>query len=211
MSEKFDVSRPLFLGPKAARENTTVDHIRRAVKALNTGTGVPYGTLEEHLLRNYTPGKSANYGAPFIKSYVRDAVSKYDYLSHTDEGHDYEVVPLVAKKAAKPKAPSKNRLHELEILRVIRDEGQVSDAGDVDNTQFTPEDIAEELGRTQKTVDASIKALAEEGNLRLESVDGNKPGDKVTYVYLTAQGYATLNEAVPIKQDAEIDTSVTAE
>lgn len=211
MSEKFDVSLPLFLGPKAARENTTVDHIRRAVKALDTGTGVPYGALEEHLLRNYSPGKSANYGAPFIKSYVRDAVSKYDYLAHTDKGHDYEVIPLVAKKAAKPKAPSKNRLHDLEILRVIRDEGEVSDAGDVDNTQFTPEDIAEELKRTQKTVDATIQVLAKEGNLRLETVEGNKPGDKVTYVYLTAQGYGVLNEAIPIKDDAPLDTTVTAE
>ncbi len=197
MATKLDTSRPLFMGSRAVRENTFNDQIRRAVKALDTGTGVTYPQLEEYLLQNYAPAKSANYGPSFIKSYVRDAVNKYDLLSYEDQGHDYaaEAAPLPRTRSTEPRKPGKARVEQLEVARFIRDAGEVADAGDVDNTQITAADIAAELKRRRKTVDRHVETLVEEGLLR---VAGEPSGnDVVEFVYLTGAGLAAVNAMFP--------------
>jgi hypothetical protein len=183
VANKLDMTRPLYMGPNAARENTVVDHIRRAVKALDTGSGVPYAKLEEYMLTNYTPAKSQNYSGSFVKSYVRDAVNKYGHLSHEDFGHDYATETAPAPKPRKPKRIGKAKQEVLSILEFIRTAGEVADAHDVDNTQIGPEDIASELGKRRNWV--------EEGLLRTEGEDGR------TLVYLTAAGLAAINAAEP--------------
>src|ERR1043166_926177 len=193
MATKLDLSRPLFMGPNAARENTVVDHIRRAVQALDTGSGVPYATLEEYLLRNYTPAKSQNYNSRFIKSYVRDAVNKYGHLSYVDEKHEYKAEAGPQPRTPRgPKRPSKAKLETLSVLKFIRDAGEVADAGDVDNTQITPQDIANELGKRQPWVDTRVERAVEEGYARVETTEGQP-----TLVYLTAAGYAAVNAEYP--------------
>ena len=192
MANKLDTARPLFMGPNPARENTVVDHIRRAVAALDKGAGVAYQDLEDYLLQNYTPAKSQNYSGSFVKSYVRDAVNKYGYLSYENGGHDYAAEAAPTPKEPRPKRVSKARREQLELMKWIRDAGEVAHAGDVDNTQITPDDIAGELGRRRNWVDSRVKELCDEGLLRVEENDGSP-----TLVYLTAAGYAAVNAEYP--------------
>jgi DNA-binding MarR family transcriptional regulator len=199
MAIKLDLTRPLFLGAKAVRENTFNDQVRRAVAALDEGEGVPYAKLEDHLLRNYTPAKSANYGPSFIKSYVRDAVNKYDLLSYENGGHEYsaDAAPAARTKTAEPRKPSKARVEQLEVLKFIRDAGEVADAGDVDNTQITAADIASELGKRRKTIDTKVEQLVTEGLARTEDEPTTGENAVVTHVYLTAAGLAAVNAMYP--------------
>lgn len=192
MANKLDLSRPLFMGPTAARENTTVDHIRRAVAALDTdGTGVTYPQLEEYMLRNYTPAKSANYSGSFVKSYVRDAVNKYGYLTYDNAGHEYAVEAGPKPKAPKAKRVTNKQKEILSVLQFIRDAGEVADAHDVDNTNITPEDVAQELGKRKTWVEPRLTAACEQGLARLEDEGGR------TLVYLTPAGFAAVNANDP--------------
>lgn len=191
MANKLDMTRPLYMGANAARENTVVDHIRRAVRALDTGNGVTYAQLEEYMLTNYTPAKSKNYSGSFVKSYVRDAVNKYGYLSHEDLGHDYAVETAPAPKERKPKRVGKAQQEVLSVLKFIRDAGEVADASDVDNTNIGPEDIANELGKRKNWVEGRVDKAVEQGYLRKEEDDGR------TLVYLTAAGFAAANAEDP--------------
>lgn len=191
MPNKLDLARPLFMGPKAARENTTVDHIRRAVAALDTGAGVTYPQLEEYMLRNYTPAKSANYSGSFVKSYVRDAVNKYGYLTYDAGGHEYSVEQGPAPKAPKAKRVTNKQKEVLSILQFVRDAGEVTDAHDVDNTNITPEDIAQELGKRKTWVEPRLTTACEQGLARLEDEAGR------TLVYLTPAGFAAVNTQDP--------------
>jgi DNA-binding MarR family transcriptional regulator len=203
MSTRLDLEKPIYLGPKAAKENSVVDHFRRAVSTLDEGGGVPYAKLEEYLLKNFTPGKSAAYGPSFIRSYVRDAVKEKDgFLSHENTSATYSSTPVGTPRSreAKPKRISKSARENAEILLFIRDAGEVADASDVDNTQITPQDLVSELGRKRKTVDTKVEEFEKEGLLRTE-VNESPSGD-VTYVYLTAAGLARANEVDPKGADS---------
>ena len=203
MVQKLDIEKPLFLGPEPVRENTVMDHVRRAVSALDEGQGVPYGKLEEYLLKNYAPAKSQNYSGSFIKSYVRDGVNKYSQLSYEDGGHEYSAKASPEKtKEVKPKRVTKVREEELALLAVIRDRGEVADASQLDVTQITVEDLVTELGKKTKTIEDRVKKLVEAGDLRVEAVPGNEGDDVVNYVYLTAAGFAAVNAAAPEGADS---------
>ncbi len=198
MAIKLDLARPLFMGKTAAKENTVQDHIRRAVHALDKGNGVPYPQLEEYMLTNFTPSKSKGYGASFIKSYVRDAVNRYDLLSYEQGGYDYAVEATAARtpKEPRPKRVTKARTEQLAVLKFIRDAGEVADASDVDNTQITASDIAQELGKRRTTIDTKVAELVKEGLLRTEEDGGNE------LVYLTAAGLAAVNGEDPAGADS---------
>lgn len=198
MANKLDLEKPLFVGPTAVREGTVVDAIRKAVSELDTGEGVTYPKLEEHMLRSFTPGKSSNYSASYIKSYVRDGVNKYGHLSH-ESGHSYSALAAPEKKerTARARRPSKASQERMDMLRFIRDQGQVTDSSQLDNTQISAEDFAAASGRKQKTIDRMLDELQNEGLVRIDSRDGNVEGDVVRYVFLTPAGYAKINEAVP--------------
>jgi hypothetical protein len=190
MATKLDTDKKLFLGKTAVRESTTFGQIRKAVSELNTGEGVAYADLEAHLLANYKPAKSENYGSAFIKAYVRDAVNKFGHLSHEDLGLDYEVVSPPEKKVAeeKPKALTKAQKNGVEILAVIRDRGEVSDVSEVDASKITTETLVQETKKKTKTIDTLVAALEIDGFARTEKVEDS------TYVFLTPAGFAHVNE-----------------
>lgn len=202
MANKLDVTRPIFMGATAAREGTVVDHIRKAVATLDTGSGVLYADLEAYLLQNYTPSKSKNYDGSFIKSYVRDAVTKYGYLAQEDGGNTYsvEIAPVAKPRApAAPKAPKVNKAREemLSVLRFILEAGEVSGPDDVDQTNITIEDIAQELQRRVNWVELKVEAAVTEGLATAPVEEGRR------MVYLTAQGYAAVAPASAPEAEAE--------
>ena len=190
MANKLDTEKKLFLGAKAVREATTFGAIRKAVADLDKGEGVSYADLEKHMLENFKPAKSESYGPSFIKSYVRDAVNKFGYLSHEDQGHKYEVLAPVEKKAdePKPKKFTKRDNEKLDTLAFVRDRGEVGDVSEIDSTKITSVSIMEETKKKQKTVDKLVEDLEKDGFVRTETVDDS------TYVFLTATGLSYVNE-----------------
>ncbi len=188
MANKLDLTRPLYMGATAARAGTVVDNIRLAVQQLDTGEGVLYPVLEKHLLENYTPAKSANYNASFVKSYVRDAVNKYGFLSYDNGGHAYaaEAGPVARAKTERAPRVSKAKAEVLSVLEFIRTAGEVAGAEDVRNTNITPADVAQELGKRRNWVDGRVAAGVADGLLSLETENGQE------LVYLTADGYAAV-------------------
>lgn len=204
MANKLDTTRPLFLGPVAARAGTVVDHIRKAVAALDTGSGVLYPQLEEYLLKNYTPAKSANYNGSFVKSYVRDAVNKYEYLSYADGGHEYkaETAPQAKPKQARAPRVSKAQQEVLQVLGFIHTAGEVEGPDDVGNTVITIEDVAQELNKRRNWVEGRVATAVEQGLATLEEENGKK------LVYLTANGY---NAVAPQATDSSETSEQTAE
>jgi hypothetical protein len=122
---------------------------------------------------------------------VRDAVNKYGYLSHEDNGHDYAAETAPAAKARKPKRVTKAQQEVLEVLKFIRNAGEVTDAHDVDNTNITLEDIANELGKRKNWVEGRVEKATTQGLARVEEEDGRK------VVYLTAAGLAAVNAEDP--------------
>lgn len=199
MANKLDTTRPIFMGATAAREGTVVDHIRKAVANLDKGEGVTYDALEAYLLANYTPSKSKNYNGSFIKSYVRDAVNKYGFLTQTEEGHTYtvETSPEPKPRAAKAPRVSKSREDMLSVLRFIREAGEVSGPDDVNQTNITVEDIAQELERRKNWVELRVESAVAEGLATLVVEEGRN------MVYLTAEGYNTV-AAQPEAEVAEV-------
>lgn len=224
MANKLDLEKRLFVGPTAVRQGTVVDEIRKAVSELDTGEGVTYADLEAKMLRDYTPGKSSNYSASYIKSYVRDGVNKYDHLSY-EPGHTYEALAAPERKArasggggGRRSTVSKAAQERTEMLQFIRDQGQVTDISQIDGTQISAEDFAEASGRKQKSIDKMLTALETEGLVRIEGREGNVEGDVVRYVFLTPAGYAAANEAHPegagseeVTQAAEATTETQPE
>lgn len=198
MATKLDLEKPLFMGPTAVRSGTTVDVIRQAVRDLDKGAGVPYGILEQHMLDNYKPGKSANYDGSFVKAYVRDAVNKYGHLTQEpDKGHEYSAIEPAPKKEAEPKAkqPTRAEKERNAVVAAIVELGEIADISDLNATQVTVEDIATKVGRKPKTVLKNLEAYAKDDFVRVEEKDGNEEGTKVTYVFVTENGFASLTPA----------------
>jgi len=193
MANKLDTEKPLFLGKTPVREATTFGQIRKSVSELNSGDGVMYADLEKHMLDNFKPAKSENYGASYIKAYVRDAVNKFGYLSHDDLGAEYEVLAPAEKKVAeeKPKKLTKADNAKLDALVFVRDRGEVADEGDLDSTQITTVSMMEETKKKQKTVDKLVEDMEKDGFVRTEKVDDS------VYVFLTPVGYSHVNEHRP--------------
>jgi DNA-binding MarR family transcriptional regulator len=195
MADKLDTEKRIYLGPTAVREGTVVDAIRQAVRDLDTGEGVAYADLEKHLLENFKPKKSAGYGASYIRAYVRDAVNRYGHLAHDNGGHEYSAIAAPEPKAKTPKAKklTKAQQGEIDALNFIRTRGEVSDAGDLDNTQITVQDFVTETGKKTKTVTNQIEKLEKDGLVRTES---RGEGDQASvYVFLTQAGFSKLQEA----------------
>jgi hypothetical protein len=194
MATKLDTEKKLFLGNTPVREATTFGAIRKFVNELNTGEGVSYTDLEAHMLENFKPAKSANYDGAYVKSYVRDAVNKFGYLSHEDLGAEYTVVAPAEKAEAEPVAKKLTKADKarLDVLAFVRDKGEVSDESDLDATKITTETIVSETKKKQKTVDGMIAALAESDFVRTEEVEG------ATYVFLTPAGLKHVNENAPV-------------
>lgn len=199
MANKLDTEKPLFLGPVAVREGTVADEIRKAVSKLDTGEGVRYADLEKHLLENYTPKKSQNYSASFIKSYVRDGVNRYDHLSYTNGGHEYSALAAPEPKArtGRSRKPSRAHQEKVELLQFVRDQGNVADASDLDTNGVTVTDMVSASGRKEKTISKMVEGLETEGLVRTEERDGTVEGDRVRHVFLTLAGYQLANEAAP--------------
>jgi DNA-binding MarR family transcriptional regulator len=195
MATKLDTEKPLFMGPTAVREGTVVDAIRQAVRDLDKGQGVSYADLEKHLLDNFQPKKSQGYGPSYIKAYVRDAVNRYGHLGNESGGHEYASIAAPEPKPKAPKKLTKAQQAEIDALNFIRTRGEVSDAGDLDNSQITVQDFVTETGKKTKTVEKQLAAMEKEGLVRTESVPGNEEGESSVYVYLTNAGLAKLNEA----------------
>ncbi len=196
MATKLDTEKRLFLGPTAVRENTVVDAIRQAVRDLDQGDGVSYTDLEAHMVKNFTPRKSAGYGPAYIKAYVRDAVNRYGHLSNENGKHEYSAIATPEAKAKTPKAKklTKAQQSEIDSLNFIRTRGEISDAGDLDSTQITVQDFVQETGKKSKTVEKQLAGLEKDGLVRTESRDGNDGGEGSTYVFLTPAGLARLGE-----------------
>lgn len=200
MAYKLDTEKPLFLGKTAVREGTVADEIRKTVSQLDTGNGVSYTDLESHLLKNYAPKKSKNYSASFIKSYVRDGVNRYGHLSHVNEGHEYSALAAPEAKArgtGRSKKPSKAQQEKVELLQFVRDQGNVSDVGQLDTSGVTVDDMVNASGRQEKTISKMVESLETEGLVKTESRPGAVEGDNVRHVFLTAAGYQLANEAAP--------------
>lgn len=200
MATKLDKEKRLWVGPTAVREGTVVDAIRSAVNQLGGGPGgegVAYSDLEAHLLANFAPKKSQGYGASYVGAYVRDAVNRYGHLTH-DGGSavEYSSIAAPEPKAKTPKVKklTKAQQAEIDMLNLIRTRGEVSDAGDIDNTQITVQDFVTETGKKTKTVENSIAKLEKDGLVRTESVAGNAEGENSTYVFLTSAGLSRLQE-----------------
>ena len=205
MAVKLDTDKKLFLGATPVREGTVQDVVRQTVRDLNGGDGVSYAELETHMLANFTPKKSDNYGAPFIKAYVRDAVNKYGYLSHEDLGLEYSTIAATPKAAAepKPKKLTKAQQAEIDTLNFIVTKGEVLGSADLDGTMITVQDFVTETGKKTKTVENNLAKLEAAGLIRTEEVDGNEEGTKVTYVYLTEAGYTHAQSASAPAAEAE--------
>jgi hypothetical protein len=172
------------------------------VRDLNTdGQGVSYAQLEKHLLENYTPRKSQNYSASFIKSYVRDGVNRYNHLSHVNEGNEYSALaapePRARSGGGGRKGPTKAQQEKTELLQFVRDQGNVADVSQLDSNPVSSHDMVQASGRKAKSIDKMLDGLEAEGLIRCESVDGTIEGDTVRNVYLTAAGYALANEQAP--------------
>lgn len=202
MTYKLDTVRPIFVGANPAREGTVVDAIRRAVGELDTGEGVFYETLEAHLLANYTPAKSQNYNASFIKSYVRDALGKYGYLSHENEGHGYSFVAGAAPREPRAKRVPKSQQEVLAVATFILSAGEVENQQDVVNTNITIEDVAQELHRRKAWVEKRVSEGVASDLLRLENEDGRN------LVYLTEAGFTAASSAV---ETTPVESEETAE
>lgn len=204
MANKLDTTRPLYMGATPAREGTVVDHIRKAVANLDKGEGVTYDALEAYLLENYTPSKSKNYNGSFIKSYVRDAVNKYGFLTQEDGGHTYsvEASPEAKPRAAKAPRVNKSREDMLSVLRFICEAGEVAGPHDVRQTNITVEDIAQELDRRKNWVELRVESAVSEGLAELSVEEGRN------LVYLTAAGYEAV---APEATEASAETAEASE
>lgn len=202
MANKLDTEKPLYLGPTAVREGTVADEIRKAVNQLNTeGKGVTYSELEAHLLANYTPKKSQNYSASFIKSYVRDGVNRYGHLSHDNGGHEYSALAAPEPKARRSgggaRKPTRAQQEKVELLQFIRDQGDVADISQLDAKGVSQDDMVNASGRKVKTIAKMVDNLETEGLVRTVDGEGQIEGDTVRQVYLTPAGYQMANEAAP--------------
>lgn len=199
MAYKLDTEKPLFLGKTAVREGTVADEIRKAVAKLDQGQGVSYADLEKELLENYQPKKSKNYSASFIKSYVRDGVNRYGHLSHVNEGAEYSALaaPESKPRTGGSKKPSKAQQEKVELLQFVRDQGNISDAGQLDSNSVTVDDMVNASGRQEKTISKMVDGLESEGLVRTEGRPGQVEGDTVRHVFLTQAGYVLANEAAP--------------
>jgi DNA-binding MarR family transcriptional regulator len=198
MATKLDKEKRLYVGPTAVRENTVVDHIRKAVNELGGapgGDGVTYADLEKHLLENFQPKKSQGYGASYIGAYVRDGVNRYGHLTHeADKAVEYSSIAAPEPKAKTPKAKKLTKAQQAEIdaLNFVRQRGEVSDAADLDNTQITVQDFVTETGKKTKTVTTQIDKLEKDGLVRTET--RGEGDDASRYVFLTQAGFARLQE-----------------
>jgi hypothetical protein len=209
MATKLDTEKTLFLGNEITRAGTVFGHIRKAVSELDKGEGVTYTDLEAHLLSNFKPTKSQSYDSSYVKSYVRDAVNKFGFLSHENLGVEYVETSPAEKKVAevKVKPLTKAQISQNELLSFIRDKGEVSDVNDVDSTKITSETLMQEMKKKQKTVDNMVAALEKDNMVRTEVVEGS------TYVFLTATGLARVNAATSpsVSGDGEAADSTATE
>lgn len=198
MPTKLDTEKRLWVGPTAVREGSVVDAIRRAAAENGGGPGedgITYQDLEKNLLENFKPKKSQGYGASYIRAYVRDAVQRYGHLvNDADKAVAYSAIQAPEPKAKTPKAKklTKAQQGEIDALNFIRTRGEVSDAGDLDNTQITIKDFVTETGKKSKTVTSQMEKLEKDGLVRTES--RGEGGDEGTYVFLTAAGFSRLQE-----------------
>jgi hypothetical protein len=200
MANKLDTEKPLFLGPVAVREGTVADEIRKAVSHLDSGQGVKYSDLERHLLENYTPKKSQNYSASFIKSYVRDGVNRYDHLSHTSGGHEYSCLAAPEPKARTggTRKPGRAEKEKTEILQFVRDQANIADQSELDAKSVTTDDMVRASGRKAKTINKMVDDLQTAGLVRTEDSESTVvAGDTERKVFLTPAGYVRANEAAP--------------
>jgi DNA-binding MarR family transcriptional regulator len=203
----LDTEKKLWVGPTAVRAGTVVDAMRQAANELGGapgGDGVSYADLEKHLLENFSPKKSQGYGPSYIRAYVRDAVQRYGHLvNEADKAEEYSSIaaPEPKAKASKPKKLTKAQQAELDALNFIRERGEVSDAGDIDNTQITVQDFVTETGKKTKTVEKQIDKLEKDGLVRTESREDS------IYVFLTQAGFSRLQEAE--SQDTGEPTAAT--
>lgn len=175
---KFDVEKPLFVGPVAARADTVFDALRQTVRDLqHDGNGASYGMVEANMLANFKPKNAKKYDGSYIKAYVRDAVSRFNYLSQ-EEASDYSVVEAKSKseKPADPEVKTK-------IIPFIISAGEVTELEYIDSSKITIEDMASEFGRKTKTITKAVEELVSEGLVRTEQVEAS------TYVYVTDSGY----------------------
>lgn len=189
MSNKLDTEKKLFLGPNAVREVTVFGAIRKAVHELNSGDGVAYEDLEKHVLENFKPAKSGNYGPSYVKAYVRDAVNKYGYLSHEDLGVAYETIAPAEKKTSeeKPRKLTKAQIAKNDLLRFVQTRGEINSVDEINESQVDIAAIVQETKKKTKTVEKMVEELKSEGLVRTGQVGES------TYVYLTEAGWSHLN------------------
>lgn len=213
MAVKLDTEKKIFMGPTAVREGTVQDVVRQGVRELDSGDGVSYEDLEKWMLENFKPNKAATFGPSYIKSYVRDALHRYGYLSHENEGHEYAYMASAEKKAApkKKKKMTKAQQAEVDLLTFIRDQGEVSDVGDIDSTQISIQDFVTGTNKKTKTIEKNVAKLEEQGDVRTETVDGNEEGTTTIYVYLTPAGFARLSEAAEADAESTEEAEATDE
>lgn len=207
MANKLDTEKPLFLGKTAVREATTFGQIRKFVNELDKGQGVAYEDLEKHMLENYKPTKSENYGPTFVKAYVRDAVNKFGHLSHEDLGVTYEAIAPAEKKTAvvKEKPLTKAQQAKVDLLAVVRDRGEVTDVSEIDSSKITTETLVQETKKKGKTIGKMVGELETDGLVRTEKVEES------TYVFLTAAGLAYVNEKTAPAPEGDAPQEGTAE
>jgi DNA-binding MarR family transcriptional regulator len=194
VTTKLDTEKRLWVGPTAVREGTVVDAIRKAANELGGnpgGDGVAYKDLEEYLVKNFQPKKSQGYGPSYVRAYVRDAVQRYGHLTNdADKAVEYSSIAAPEPKAKTPKAKklTKAQQGEIDALNFIRTRGEISDAGDLDNTQITVQYFVTETGKKTKTVEKMVEGLEKDGLVRTESREDS------TYVFLTQAGLSRLQE-----------------
>lgn len=207
---KFDASKPLFVGSAPARGETVFDALRMAVRDLDQGEGVSYADLESKMLSGFTPKNAKKYDGSYIKAYTRDAVTKFNYLSQ-DAASEYSVQESKSRAPAADK-PVDNSL-KLEILRFIREKGEVTTVDEIDASQITVETLVSELGRKNKTIMKAVTELEEEGAVRTEQRENS------LYVYLTEAGWerfmaesagSVAQEAADAEQAAQRESSGVA-
>lgn len=197
---KFDVNKPLFVGPAAARADTVFDALRKTVRDLQSEEeGASYSDVEAKMLSNFTPKNAKKYDAAYVKAYTRDAVTKFNYLSQ-DAASEYSVQQPKSRAAADK--PSDDELKN-QILNFIREKGEVANVEEIDASQITVETLVEELGRKTKTIMKAVQELESEKLVRTEQ------REESLYVYLTEEGWNKIwadapNIAAQEAADAEM-------
>lgn len=185
---KFDAAKPLFVGASPARGETVFDALRQAVRDLDKGEGVSYSDLEAKMLADLAPKNAKKYDGAYVKAYTRDAVTKFNYLSQ-DAAAEYSVQESKAKASSADKPV--DAAFKLEIMRFIREKGEVSSVEEIDASQITVETLVSELGRKNKTVMKAVTELEEEGAVRTEQRESS------LYVFLTEAGWDRLIGELP--------------